>query len=69
MTGMRVCVQVSSPLVRWEGVAAAPPLDWAFTPAKFRMTCCSKASDGSDDVDFFNCAPGPEVFRRELAPY
>ena len=52
----------------WEGVAAAPPLDWAFAPAKFRMTCCDKASD-SDDVDFFNCVPAPEVFRRELAPY
>ena len=63
-----VLAQVDVPLVPWDAVEAAPPVDWEYAPAKFRLTCCDKANDGSDDVDFFQCKQAPEVFRRETLP-
>ena len=51
----------------WSAVAAAPGVDFGYAPSKFRMTCCDKAGDGSDDVDFFRCRSGPEVFHRAAA--
>ncbi len=60
------CSQVDIPVAPWGEVAAAPEIDFEFAPRKFHMTCCDKAGDGSDDVDFFKCRPLPEVFSRSV---
>lgn len=67
-TRLAIFAQVDVPLVPWDVMEAAPPVDWEYAPAKFRLTCCDKADDGSDDVDFFHCKQAPEVFRRETLP-
>ena len=59
------CAQVGFiPVTRWEDMAAAPPVDWAFAPQKFRMTCCEKQA-GGDMVHWQRCKAG-EVFSRDL---